>query len=182
MLKIERNGALALCLIALLLVGCGAEASQQQAPSDDLSANQTGLRLVPTTDALSVDEAGDVEIHLDNAGNLYGLHLHIKFDPTKLQVQDADQTQEGIQIAPGVMPAPDFAVRNMVDNQRGTIEYAVVQLSPRQPAQGSGVVATIQFQGVSKGDSPLTLQQVKLADPDGHELPVQFLDVQFQVN
>ena len=176
MFKTERNNALALCLIVLLLVGCGAGASEQ-APSDE-----TGLRLVPTTDALSVDEAGDVEIHLDNVGNLYGLQLHVQFDPTKLQVQDADQAQEGVQIAPGVLPAPDFAVRNVVDNERGTIEYAVIQLHPRQPAQGSGVVATIHFQGVSTGASPLTLQQVKLADPDGHELPVQLLDARFQVN
>jgi hypothetical protein len=176
MLKINCNSALAVCFIVLLLAGCSAE-TVQQAPGD-----QTGLRLVPTTDALSVNEAGEVEIHLDNAGNLYGLQLHVLFDPTKLQVQDADQTQEGVQIAPGVLPAPDFAVRNLVDNQQGRIEYAVIQLSPREPAQGSGVVATIQFQGVSQGDSPLTLQQVKLADPDGHELPVQILDAQFQVN
>lgn len=181
MFKTERNSALALCLIVLLLAGCGAGASSQ-APSNDLSSNETGLRLVPTTDALNVNEAGEVEIHLDNVGNLYGLQLHLQFDPTRLQVQDADQTQEGVQIAPGVMPAPDFAVRNVVDNDRGTIEYAVIQLSPRQPAQGSGVVAVIHFQGVSRGDSPLTLQQVKLADPDGHELPVQILDARFQVN
>ncbi len=181
MFKTERNSALALCLIVLLLAGCSAGASPQ-APSGDLDSDETGLRLVPATDALGVDEAGDVEIHLDNVGNLYGLQLHVQFDPTKLQVQDADQAQEGIQIAPGVLPAPDFAVRNVVDNKQGTIDYAVVQLSPRQPAQGSGVVATIHFQGVSKGDSPLTLQQVRLADPDGHELPVQILDAQFRVN
>jgi hypothetical protein len=181
MLKMKRNSALALCLIVLLLAGCGAKTSQQ-APSDDLSSNQTGLRLVPTTEALSVNEVGEVEIYLENVGNLYGLQLRVLFDPTKLRVQDADQTQEGVQIAPGVMPAPDFAVRNLVDNERGTIEYAVIQLSPRKPAQGSGVVATIQFQGVSKGDSPLTLQKVRLADPDGQELPVQILDAQFQVN
>lgn len=178
--KTRHDGAIALCFIALLLVSCGGGASQNAQGS--LGSDETGLRLVPTTAKLGVNEAGDVEIHLDNVGNLYGLQLHIQFDPTLLQVQDAVLEQEGVQIAPGKLPAPDFAVRNVVDNSQGTINYAVVQLNPREPAHGSGVVATIRFQGVEKGTSSLTFLQAKLADPDGRELPVQLVNAKFRVN
>ncbi len=167
------NSTIALCLFALLLAGCGGGASQDA---------QSSLDSDLTTARLNVNEAGDVEIRLDNVGNLYGLQFYIQFDPAMLQVQDADLAREGVQIIPGMLPTPDFAVRNVVDNSQGTIDYAVVQLSPREPAQGSGVVATIRFQGVGKGISPLTFLQVKLADPQGHELPVQLVDTKFKVN
>jgi hypothetical protein len=179
--------AITLCLIALLLAGCGGGASQDIQVSPDnvqasLNEDGTGLRLVPASGELSVDGVGDVEIRLDNANSLYGLQFYVQFDPAMLQVQDADPEQDGIQIAPGTLPAPDFAVRNVVDNSRGIIDYAVIQLHPREPAQGSGVVATIRFQGVGTGASPLTFLQAKLADPDGQELPVQLLDARFEVN
>jgi hypothetical protein len=170
---------IAVCLLALLLTGCGANMSDTQASSP---AKGTTIRLVPTADALDVSETGNVEIHLDNVDNLYGMHLSLKFDPTMLRVQDADPAQQGIQIEPGHLPAPDFAVRNEANNDQGTIEYAVIQLYPREPATGSGVVATIRFQAVGKGDSPLTFLQATLSDPDGQELPVQLAAAKLSVD
>lgn len=184
--KTRYSSAITLCLIALLLAGCGGGASQDTQVSPDSPQasldEETGLHLVPTSGQLSVNGAGDVEIRLENANSLYGLQFYIQFDPAMLQVQDADPEREGIQIVPGALPAPDFAVRNIVDNSRGIIDYAVVQLNPREPAHGSGVVATIRFQGIGTGTSPLTFLQAKLADPDGQELPVQLLDARFEVN
>jgi hypothetical protein len=168
------------CVVSLLLVSCGSGASQDV--PGDLVGGEIGLRLVPVTDRVGIDEVGDVEIHLDNVHNLYGLHLSLQFDPTMLRVQDGDLAQDGVQIVPGDLPAPDFAVRNVTDNERGTIEYAVVQLGPREPAEGSGVVATIRFQGVKKGNTRLTFLQTKLADPDGQELPVNAVSVELEVN
>jgi hypothetical protein len=177
--RTTRYSLIAVCLLALLLSGCGANTSDAQATS---SGKGPKVRLVLTDDTLDVSETGDVEIHLDDVDNLYGMHLSLKFDPTTLRVQDADPAQQGIQIEPGLLPAPDFAVRNVADNDQGTIEYAVIQLYPREPATGSGVVATIRFQAVGKGESPLTFLQATLSDPDGQELPVQLAAAKFSVD
>ncbi len=169
-----------LCTIVFLFAGCKEDASQDV--QGDRGGDETRLQLIATTRRLGMNDTSVVEIHLDNVDNLYGLQFSLQFDPTMLQVQDADAAQEGVQIAPGTLPAPDFAVRNVVDNERGTIDFAVVQLNPREPAKGSGVVATIRFEGVAKGISPLNFFNAKLADPDGQELPVQLVDAELEVN
>lgn len=186
-------GTIMLCFLALLLANCGAETQDQRtggasAPSTphlappNATQDRPGLRIVPTTDRLGVTEAGVVEIHVNNVANLYGLHLSLRFDPQLLRVQDINPNHEGIQIAPGVLPAPDFTVINTANNERGTIEYAVTQLSPREPARGDGVVAIIHFQGVNTGVSPLSFSYVKLAGPDGRGMPVQPVDTTLEVN
>jgi hypothetical protein len=192
--RLKHHSVVSLFLISLLLTACGghvspetpgrAASSKRVAQETESSAvgGRTEFRLLSTTDRLGVQQDGNVEIHLDHAINLYGLHVCLQFDPTKLRVKDADPAQEGIQIAPGDLPVPDFAARNLVDNERGTIDYAVVQLGPRLPATGSGVVATVQFQGVSPGVSPISFLRAELADPDGDELPVHVRDAEIEVD
>ena len=174
---IKRYGVVTVCLISLWLVGCGEESAQ---PTVD--QNLPGLQIVPTTNQLHVAEASVVEIQLYNAVDLYGLHLSLEFDPALLQVQDADPLRDGVQVASGGVPAPDFTVVNDVDNARGLIEYAVTQLNPRQPAQGDGVVAWIYFEGVDAGVSSLTFSYAKLANPQGQEVPVKLVNATLEVD
>ncbi len=171
---IKRYGVVIVCLISLWLVGCTRGKPTGQ--------NLPGLQIVPITNQLHVAEASVVEIRLNNAVDLYGLHLSVEFDPALLQVQDADPSEKGVQVAPGKLPAPDFTVVNQVDNARGSIEYAVTQLNPRQPAQGDGVVAVVYFEGVDAGVSSLTFSYVKLANPQGQEVPVQVVNATLEVD
>jgi hypothetical protein len=192
--RLKHRSVVSLFLISLLFTACGggvspetpgrAASSERAAQETESSAagGRTELRLLSTIDRLSVQQDGYVEIRLDHAINLYGLHVCLQFDPTKLRVKDADLAQEGVQIAPGDLPVPDFAARNLVDNERGTIDYAVVQLGPRLPATRSGVVATVQFQGVSPGVSPISFLRAELADPDGDKLPVHVRDAEIEVD
>ena len=175
---IKRCGVVTVCFISLWLVGCVEEVVVQSTAGQNLP----GLQIVPTTNQLHVAEASVVEIRLHNAVDLYGLHLSLEFDPAFLQVQDADPSQEGIQVAAGGLPAPDFTVVNDVDNARGLIEYAVTQLNPRQPAQGDGVVAWVYFEGVDAGISSLTFSYAKLANPQGQEVPVQLVNATLEVD
>jgi hypothetical protein len=190
---IRDYGAVVLCLVALLLASCGGGTQDHQAgdalvpeaslaPGRVTSQNPVELRISPTAEKLSIAEAASVEIRLDHATDLYGLHLLLKFDPTKLVVQDSDPAQEGVQVASGALPVPDFTVVNKVDNEQGMVEYAVTQLNPREPAQGDGVVAVINFQGVGTGVSPLTFSYAKLAGPDGHEIPVEAASLTLEVS
>lgn len=182
-----------LFVASLLLASCGENARSSQTgqrpgsdvlnpPQPNLAQNLAGLHIVPTASNLGVAEASSVEVRLENAVNLYGLHLSLQFDPRVLRVQDNDAAQDGVQIAPGVLPVPDFTVVNVADNEQGKIEYAVTQLNPRQPAQGDGVVAIIHFQTVGAGVSPLVFSYTKLAGPDGREIPVQVDDVTLKVS
>ena len=191
---VNHYNLVSLCLILSLLAACGGNAPQEtqssvasgenvfQETQDSAANGETELRLVITTNKVSVEQTSDVEIHLDDVVNLYGLHVCLKFDPTKLQVQDADPEQDGVQIMPGHLPVPDFTALNLVDNEQGTIDYAVVQLNPRQPTTGSGVVAVIHFQGIGAGVSPLTFLRAEMADRDGNDLPVYIRDAEFEVN
>lgn len=186
-------GAVVLCLVALLLASCGRGTQNHQAgdvlvpdasraPGRVTSQDPVGLHIAPAAEKLSVAEAASVEIRLDHATDLYGLHLSLSFDPTKLVVQDSDPAQEGVQVTPGALPAPDFTVINKVDNEQGMVEYAVTQLNPREPAQGDGVVAVINFRGVGAGVSPLTFSYTKLAGPDGQEIPVEAASLTLEVS
>jgi LysM repeat protein len=129
------------------------------------------LHFDPSPAQVAVGGTVAVQIRLENVDNLYGIEVHLTFDKDVVQIEDDDATQDGVQIAPGELPHPDFSVQNMVDNFGGRLDYAVVQLSPRAPAQGSGVVATIRFRGVREGSSPIRFSGAKLASPEGMEIP-----------
>jgi len=88
------------------------------------------------------------------------------FDHTILAAVDADPVSGGVQISAGVCPAPDFVVINSAGNNAGTIEYVVSQLNPTPPCNG-GEVATIEFQCLSVGTSPVSFTSSLISDPDG---------------
>ena len=121
-----------------------------------------------------------VDIRIENATRLYGVEVHLAFDPVRLQVQDADPDTEGVQIQKGDFPSPDFVVQNQADNDEGTIDYAVTQMAPREAVDGSGVLATVTVKGRDKGPSSLTFVGATLANPDGQEIPSQTVDGQVE--
>jgi hypothetical protein len=169
----SRLGAtLALLFIALLLSGplTGTGSAQEGAT--------VRLELLPGQEGADVVT---VAIRIENATRLYGVEVHLAFDPARLEVQDADPDKEGVQIQAGDFPSPDFVVQNQADNAKGTIDYAVTQLAPREAVNGSGVLATVTVRGKDKGTSSLTFVGAKLANPDGQEIPSQTVDVQVEI-
>jgi hypothetical protein len=163
---------LALLLVALLLSG----------PLTGTGSAQEGatVRLEPFPGQARADTV-TVAIHIENATRLYGAEVHLAFDPTQLEVQDADLDTEGVQIQAGDFPSPDFVVQNRADNAGGTIDYAATQLAPREAVDGSGILATVTVKGKDKGRSSLTFVGAKLADPDGQEIPSQSVDGQVEI-
>jgi len=153
---------LVLLLVVLLLSG----------PLTGTGSAQEGatVRLEPLPGQKGTDVV-TLAIRIENATRLYGVEVHLAFDPTRLQVQDADPDREGVQIQAGDFPSPDFIVQNQADNVKGTIDYAVTQLAPRKAVDGSGVLATVTVKG--KDISSLTFVEATLANPDGQEIPSQ---------
>ena len=66
-----------------------------------------------------------IDLQLAYAQGVYGADLSLTFDPTIVQVIDADETTDGIQIAAGSCPAQGLTILNEVDNTNGTIRYAL---------------------------------------------------------
>jgi hypothetical protein len=155
-------------LLALMLLTLGlSDRSQAQAPAL--------LLLRPEDVTLVAGESAEVVIWIENVAGLYGAEVHLRFDPTILQVQDADAETTGVQISPGPLidPGQGFVAANKVDNESGEIIYAITLLAPALTVDGSGELARFYIQGTAPGKSECQLEEVILATPEGLSIPVQ---------
>lgn len=125
----------------------------------------TVVRVAPATQTLNVGETREVTIAIENVNNLYGIELVITFDPTIVEVVDANPSKAGVQVSAGGFLSPDFEALNTVAN--GKIDYALTQIAPNNPVSGSGLLIRITFKGNNAGTSALMLNTVLLADQNG---------------
>ena len=130
----------------------------------------TTLTINPVSANITVDETVVVDVAVEGVSDLYGVALELTFDQTLVEVVDADTGTGGVQIATGSCPAPDFVVRNAVDNSTGMINYDVSSLAPTQACNGTGVVASITFRGLAEGTSSVHFNAWLLADSNGIEI------------
>lgn len=127
-------------------------------------------------------ETATLLVSVAEVQNLYGIEIHLRFDPAVVQVADADTSTDGVQVAAGDFLSADFVAQNLADNQAGTIDYAVTQINPSEPKSGSGTLLAIQFQGVGAGRASL----VEVADQilstlDGEIIPATVVSGQLRV-
>ena len=135
------------------------------------------LWIDPPWDTVPVSGTVTLDIAIDNVNDLYGIQLELSFDPTKVEVVDADLGSPGIQITPGSCPQPDFVVRNEADNSVGTIIYAVTSLNPTPACNGSGDVASVEFHGLGEvEDTPIHFNDWLMSDTDGFSIPATAQD------
>jgi len=139
------------------------------------------LHMNPQIASLKVGETTTIELILADIEGLYGAQLRLRFDPEVLEVVDAEPEQEGIQLAPGTLPSPDFVVLNSADNDAGTIDYVVTQLPPSKPGQGSGIVAHVTFKGIKPSISSVHFEQFLLADTIGGNIDALPQDGQIKI-
>jgi len=137
---------------------------------------QGGKALARTEPAVLEVGKGQIEtlqILLVNAQNVYGIDLQAAFDPTVVEVVDADPEQAGVQMTPEPFLEPDFVVLNICNNETGSLRYVATQLNPTPPANGEGAILSIQFLGKALGiKTALTILSVQIADRRGGKLPV----------
>lgn len=130
----------------------------------------------PLTLGLKTGESKTISMRVEQAQDLYGLEFHLRFDPDIVRVQDADTETAGVQIEPGAWLPDAFIATNQADNKRGTIDFAATLLNPAPPLNGDGIAATIRFQAVRDGDSPLQIENAMLATRDAQEIKSQAHD------
>lgn len=117
------------------------------------------LQLNPINPVSSIGQGLEVDIQLDSITGVYGGQMDLSVDPAIVQVN-------GGKLTPGICPGPDFVQSNSADNTTGNIVYTVTQLNPTLPCNG-GKAATISFECISGGVSPVSFASSIIADRDG---------------
>ena len=119
------------------------------------------LTLSPSATSVSVSNTFTANIILNTGGQgAYGVDINrLRFNPSILQVVDADAGTAGVQITAGSLMS--MVIINSVDNSAGSIQFSQVpwdQANSRPTTySGSGTLATITFRAISAGTSNVTL-------------------------
>jgi len=135
-------------------------------------ANGTMVSIAPASQEVFPEDTATTDVLVENVDNLYGFEFHITFDETLV---------EGVQVQPGDFLSPDWILENTIDNDNGTIDYALSQLSPSEPVSGTGVLATITWRGKAVGTSPIHFTYVQLGAPGGISIPASTQDGEIMV-
>ena len=131
---------------------------------------------------VAAGQTAPLSVAVTDVQDLYGLEIHLRFDPAVVQVTDADPGKDGIQVAAGDFLSADFVAQNQANNEAGSIDYAVTQVNPKEPRSGSGTLLVIQFQGSAAGRaSQLEVTSGILTTRDGDVLPVTFTSGEVRV-
>jgi len=140
------------------------------------------IHLAPDPALVGAGQTAAVEVRVDNVQDLYGLDIRLRFDPSVVEVVDADEATEGIQVRPGELLHPDLIVRNVADNTEGTIWFALTQLNPSEAVSGSGTAFVILVRGKRAGfGSPLSFTYQKMATRDGKVISASAQDGEVRV-
>ncbi len=134
--------------------------------SDHLTSS---VSIVPSNLRVTVGATATTSLQVNAMRDLYTATVRLAFDPNIVQVLDADAGTPGVQIAVGaLLSGRDYVVtRNQADNAAGAIEFTAGLRGAGPPISGSGPVATITWQGRRTGQSAVTLQYSRLANPGG---------------
>lgn len=149
-----------LCLVSLPVQSTHAQA-------------ETTLLIDPAAASLAPGEGARLALSVHEANDVYGVEIHIQFEPAVVQVVDQDPDKPGIQVAGGDFfdLTEGFLITNQVDNGTGEITYAFTQLLPATPKQGDGELLSFEIQAVAVGESQVVLELAILANADGESLP-----------
>lgn len=152
------------------------------AGSERASAATAVVRPDPLTSSVQPGQTFVVNLYLQDVTAAYGADVRMCFDPTLVEVQDADSAMPGIQIQPlSAFMEPGFVIKHEAQNvpdagrnnckTGGMVWYAFTQLNPTEPKTGSGPIAAVTFKALKAGESPLTIEYKKVADRYGAEVP-----------
>jgi hypothetical protein len=156
-----------LCLCFLLVV-----------PS--VAADTAVVSFNPATPTVPYGNQVNVQVLISGVTDLAKVDFRIAFDSSIVNVVDIDAVQFGVQILPGNILPYDSPLFNESDNVGGEVHYTILADSS-EPFTGNGLIATIVFEAVGGGVSPLTYDFLVLTDAGQLEMPVTGLEGEITV-
>jgi adhesin HecA-like repeat protein len=118
---------------------------------------QANLSIDPATLTVSSGATFNVDVNVSNVTDLYGYEFDVTFTPTVLS---AVASSEGSFLTAG---GSTFFIPGTIDNSGGTVAAtADTLLTAISGVSGSGTLATLTFDAIGGGTSPLTIQNVQL--------------------
>jgi hypothetical protein len=146
------------------------------APGQFASALSPGTVLLVSPTNLTIPGVGYTGTNEIQVTDVFSLFYGVEYDEKVVQPVDADPYTPGVQIGVGPVftdQAPlYFVARNWVYTDTGSVAFRTSLYSTALPFTGTGTVANVTWECLSKGQSPVTFAMSKLADyPDGHVIP-----------
>lgn len=176
-------------LISLLLAGCAQPAYNPtptpeeeipppvsdipfyQSPVNQPTAEQPpSLYLNPSAISLEVGQTAVIEVWAEGVGKVKALSLEASFDPSLIQVEDADPAAEGIQATPGDLMG--LVLENRVEEGRLFYNAAV---EPGEAARAGGQLLSITVRGIAPGTTLLRWENIAAQDVAGGPVDVSAL-------
>jgi len=140
------------------------------------------VRVQPENLQIQTGQSGEFAVEVVDVQGLYAFDVALNFDPDVLQVQDADPGIDGVQVGFGTFLEPGFVLLNNVDNDQGTLRFAMTQLNPAPPVDGSGILIVVKLRGVKTDASvPIRFENVQLATNQGTEIAATPVDGEIEV-
>jgi hypothetical protein len=150
----------------LLLVETMAPARAQDVYADHaLLQSDPVVSIDPSSTEVDVGDTVTVDVYIENVTELAVAEMYVVFDPDFLEVADADPYTDGVQIEIGPFLGTDVTVEeNTVDQDIGEIFFSQVA---SDTVDGSGILASITFEGKAAGTSDVFIDADELYLEDG---------------
>ncbi|MBZ5603074.1 MAG: hypothetical protein LAO79_12285 [Acidobacteriia bacterium] len=144
-----------------------AAAPSAPAPAASTAPGEAKIGFSPASIQTPVSYPLVVTVTVDGASDLFSAApLKIKFDPTKLRLNDA---------GPGEIFTRDGARVNSVKdirNDAGEATITIARLPGSPGVSGSGAIAVLNFVAVGKGQSTITVVDTTLKNSQGGSIPM----------
>lgn len=108
-------------------------------PFNAIAENKGAIRLIPSVKVGKQGQEFEVDIWVEGVDNLYGLQIHLKYDPTQLEVMDFLPDFFGWE------EGTYYVLKAEPDHGAGTFDVGFTCLGKRVPFTGIGKVGTIVF-------------------------------------
>jgi len=157
--------------IIIILIICGGVIGWS---IENVSANEKArIWLTPERLNLAPGDEGTLEIRVENVTHLAGAEVHLTFDSSLLEIKDAYPETEGVQITHGDFLSPDFVVQNSADPSNDKIDYTIACMPIDKAVSGSGVLARITFNALTKGESLMKIRSALLSDKQSQPIEAE---------
>jgi len=140
----------------LLLVGPMLPAQAQGSfARHRLFQSGTVVSIDPSSAEVDIGDTTTVDVRIEDVTGLAIAEMFVIFDPDVLEVVDADPDTSGVQVEIGSFLGADVVVtENDVDQDAGEIFFSQVA---SDTVDGSGILASITFQGKAAGTSDVSI-------------------------